>query len=108
MLAAGYRWLPLAAENRDTEGVGLSHFFHIRCFGVCYCGGKVVVLGVEAVCRRGVVDQRVLTLLTSMQVLGPQTVRGGGSTRRPNCNPPSGVAQGDLLIPVKSSAVGVH
>ena len=57
MLAAGYRWLPLAAENRDTEGVGLSHFFHIRCFGVCYCGGKVVVLGVEAVCRRGVVDQ---------------------------------------------------
>ena len=30
-----------------------------------------------------------------------------GSTRRPNCNPPCGGAQGDLLIPVIGSDVGV-
>ena len=29
--------------------------------------------------------------------------RGLCSTRRPNCNPPCGVAQGDLLIPVIGS-----
>ena len=34
-------------------------------------------------------------------------VRGVGSSRRPTCNPPCGVAQGDLLIPVISSEVGV-
>ena len=32
-------------------------------------------------------------------------MRGLCSTRRPNCNPPRGVAQGDLLIPVTGSGV---
>ena len=27
-------------------------------------------------------------------------MRGVSSTKRPNCNPPCGMAQGDLLIPV--------
>ena len=34
-------------------------------------------------------------------------MRGVGSTRRANCNPPCGVAQGDLIIPIIGSAVGV-
>ena len=38
---------------------------------------------------------------------GAKDVRGVGSTRRPNCNPPCGVAQGDLLIPVTGSEVCV-
>ena len=41
-----------------------------------------------------------------MQALGSQPERGVDSTRWPNCNPPCGVAQGDLLIPVMDSAVG--
>ena len=48
MLAAGYRWLPLAAENH-------------RSFGGCDCGGEVVAVGVEAVSPRREVDWRVLT-----------------------------------------------
>ena len=34
-------------------------------------------------------------------------VRGVDATSWPNCNPPCGVAQGDLLIPFRGSAVGV-
>ena len=37
---------------------------------------------------------------------GAKDWRGVGSTRRPNCNPPCGVAQGDLLIPDTGCAVG--
>ena len=65
-------WLPLADENQRHRRAYFSllgeqwwcrpsHFFHIRGFGGCDCGGEVVVVGVEAVSPRGVVDRRVLT-----------------------------------------------
>ena len=53
-------WLPLAAESQRHRRVRLSHFFHIRGFGGCDCGGKVIVLGVEAVSPRRQVDRSVL------------------------------------------------
>ena len=34
-------------------------------------------------------------------------MRGIDSTRRPNSNPPGGVALGGVLIPIKSSKLGV-
>ena len=50
VVAADYRWLPLAAEKKPPE-----------FSGGCDCGGKVVVLDVEAVSLPGVVDRCVLT-----------------------------------------------
>ena len=73
MLAAGYRWLPLAADaQRDRRGWFLLlapetvvkstvPLLSYEGFGGCDCGGEVVVLGVEAVSPGGVVDRRVLT-----------------------------------------------
>ena len=74
MLAAGYRSLPLAAENQghrrgynlllapETSVVKSTvTLLSYQRFGGCDCGGEVVVVGVEAVSPRGVVDRRVLT-----------------------------------------------
>ena len=75
------------------------HFFHIRGFGDCDCGGKVVVLNVEAVSPRGAVDRRVLTADVDAG-LGLITSERSGfdhAERR----------REDLLIPVTGSAVGV-
>ena len=61
-LADGYRWLLLAAENQRNSGeVDCPTSFISRVFGDCDCGGEVVVVGVEAVSTRWVVDRRVLT-----------------------------------------------
>ena len=73
MMFAGYRWLPLAAE---IQGV----------FGSCDCGGNVVVVAVEAVSPRGVVDRRVLT--AHVHVIGVD------SARRPNSTFAGGVVKG--------------
>ena len=61
MLAAGYRWLPLAAENQRHRRCQTVPLLSHQGFGGCECGGKVVVLGVEAVSPREAVDRRVLT-----------------------------------------------
>ena len=88
-------WLPLAVENqRHRRAYFLllgeqwwsrpSHFFHIREFGGCDCGGEVVVVGVEAVSPRGVVDRRVLTAGIDAGIglhnLWEGCVRPGGQT----------------------------
>ena len=71
----------------------------VGVLGGCDCDGEVIVPDVEAVFPRGQFIG-VCSLLMSIQVLGSQLVRGVDSARRPNCNPPGGVAQGGLLIPV--------
>ena len=106
MPAAGHRWLPLAAEKPDTAGVRQSHFFHIRGFGGCDCGGKVVVLGVEAVSPQGVVDRRVLTAGVDAS-LGLITCERSGFSQRAKMQS-SECGAGGLLIPVTGNAVGVE
>ena len=64
----------------------------VRVVGGCDCGGKVI-LDVEALSPRGVIDRRMLTADVDAG-LGPNSI-------------PAGVAQGFLLIPVSSSELGV-
>ena len=118
MLAAGYRLLPLAAENqRHRRGwssllapetsvvkstvppLSYQGFRRLRL-----CGGEVIAVGVEAVSPREVVDRRVLTADVDAGP-GLTTCEREGSARRPNSDPPCGVVQGDLVIPVIGSAV---
>ena len=77
-------------------------------FGGCDCGGgEVVVVGVEAVSPRGVVDRRVLTADVDAS-LGLITCEGVDSARWPNSISPRGVTQVGVLIPVIGSAVGAE
>ena len=119
MPAPGYRCLPLAAETtRHRRGWSLLlapertvvkssvPHLHIRGSAGCDCGGEVVVVGVESASPRGVVDRRVLTADVD-EGLGTITCEKSGFDQMAKLYPPFGVAQGDLLIPVRGSAVGV-
>ena len=70
----------------------------VKVLGGCDCGGDVVVLDVEAVSPRGVVDRRVLTVDVDA---GLGLITCERSWFGQVASPPGGVAQGGLLIPVK-------
>ena len=58
----------------------------VGVLGGCGCGGKVIVLDVEAVSSRGAVDRR------DVDAGWAEPVRGVDAARWPNSNPPGGVA----------------
>ena len=120
MLAAGYRLLPLAAGNqRHSRGWSLLlapkitvvksnvPLLHIRGSRGCDCGGKVIVLDVEAVSPRGVVYRRVLTADVDAG-LELVTCERSGFSQMAKLHLCWRSGARVLLIPVISSAVGVE